>query len=97
MAYHLKIFERIIPHIAQFTTLPIMDQNKIGYLQITLPPIKEQKKIADFLDDKINMNDRIKNNLVKQISTMKQYRKSLIHECVTGKRRITEDDVRDQL
>jgi type I restriction enzyme, S subunit len=62
-----------------------------------LPPIKEQKQIADFLDDKIAKNDRLENNLVKQISTLEQYRKSLIHECTTGKRRITEDDVHGQL
>ena len=97
LTYHLKIFESIIPRIAQFTTLPIIDQNKIGYLQIALPPIKEQEQIAELLDDKIAMNDRLENNLVKQISTLRQYRKSLIHECVTGKRRITDDDVQDQL
>ncbi len=97
LTYHLKIFESIIPRIAQFTTLPIIDQNKIGYLPIALPPIKEQEQIAEFLDDKVAMNDRLENNLVKQISTLDQYRKSLIHECVTGKRRINEDDVRDQL
>ena len=91
LTYHLKIFESIIPRIAQFTTLPIMDQNKIGYLQIALPQIKEQEQIAEFLDDKIAKNTKLENNLVKQISTLEQYRKSLIHECVTGKRRITEE------
>ena len=91
LAYHLKIFETIIPRIAQFTTLPIMDQNKIGYLQIVVPPIKEQRKITNFLDNKIVINNRLENNLVNQISTLNQYRKSLIHECVTGKRRINED------
>ena len=69
-----------------------MQQNHIGYdgsiyLQIALPPIKEQEQIAEFLDDKIAKNAKLKNNLVKQISTLEQYRKSLIHECVTGKRR----------
>ena len=28
-----------------------------------------------------------------QIATLTAYRKSLIHECVTGQRRITESDV----
>ena len=97
LAYHLKIFETIIPRIAQFTTLPIMDQNKIGYLQIAVPPIKEQRKITKFLDNKIIINNRLENNLVNQISTLNQYRKSLIHECVTGKRRVNKDDVQEQL
>ena len=29
----------------------------------------------------------------KQVETLSSYRKSLIHECVTGKRRITDDDL----
>jgi type I restriction enzyme S subunit len=33
-------------------------------------------------------------NLEEQIATLAAYRKSLIHECVTGKRRITGEDVR---
>jgi len=41
--------------------------------------------------------DNMQSNLSDQISTLEQYRKSLIHECVTGKRRITEEDVQDQL
>ena len=31
--------------------------------------------------------------LTDQIDSLSSYRKSLIHECVTGKRRITESDV----
>ena len=29
-----------------------------------------------------------------QIETLRGYRKSLIHECVTGQRRLTEEDLR---
>jgi len=32
-------------------------------------------------------------NIEAQITTLTAYRKSLIHECVTGQRRITEEDV----
>ena len=31
--------------------------------------------------------------LEQQIETLTAYRKSLIHECVTGQRRITDEDV----
>ena len=33
-------------------------------------------------------------NLNSQLTTLTAYRKSLIHECVTGQRRITEQEVR---
>jgi len=56
-----------------------------------------QHHIADYLDEKCSGFTELQANIVTKISTMEQYRKSLIHECVTGKRRITEDDVRGQL
>lgn len=73
-----------------------MDQNKIGYLQIAVPPIKKQEQRSEFLDDKFAKNAKLENNLVKQISSLGQYPKALIHECVTGKRRVNEDHARDQ-
>jgi len=56
----------------------------------------EQREICDYLDLKLAELARTIENIVAQISTLQQYRKSLIHECVTGKRRITEDDMQDQ-
>jgi type I restriction enzyme S subunit len=62
-----------------------------------MPPIKEQCYIAGFLDQKCSELTELQANIENQISTLAQYRKSLIHECVTGKRWITEDDVQGQL
>ncbi len=42
---------------------------------------------------KLDELKRIINNIETQIATLTAYRKSLIHECVTGQRRITEADV----
>ncbi len=36
---------------------------------------------------------QIQESLNQQIDTLIAYRKSLIHECVTGQRRITDEDV----
>lgn len=94
MTYQMKIYEGIIPKISQYTTLPIMDQVKIGYLRVVIPAtIEEQELIADYLDDEMSEISKLENNLRSQIDTLEQYRKSLIHECVTGKRRITEEDI----
>jgi type I restriction enzyme S subunit len=94
MTYQMKIYEGIIPKISQYTTLPIMDQVKIGYLRVAIPAtIEEQELIADYLDDEMSKISKLEGNLSNQISTLEQYRKSLIHECVTGKRRIGADDI----
>jgi type I restriction enzyme S subunit len=36
---------------------------------------------------------RVVTGIENQITTLTAYRKSLIHECVTGQRRITEADL----
>jgi len=66
----------------------------LNYSRIYLPLIGEQKQIVEYLDSKIDMLHVLQENLSNQISALEQYRKSLIHECVTGKRRIIEEDMR---
>jgi len=68
---------------------------KIREMRIAFPRLDEQQTLVTFLDTKCAELDKLKENIQKQISTLEQYRKSLIHECVTGKRRITDGDVQD--
>ncbi len=56
--------------------------------EILVPPLNEQKKIAEFLDKKCEKIDRLNENYTKQITALKEYKKSLIYECVTGKKEI---------
>lgn len=65
---------------------------KIRELLICLPPASEQEEIVEYLKIKCSEFSKIKNNIDSQIATLLAYRKSLIHECVTGERRITEAD-----
>lgn len=61
---------------------------------IPLPPRKEQVAICAFLDKKIGAVKHTADNIESQIAALTAYRKSLIHECVTGQRRVTEAAVR---
>ena len=90
LAYQFKIYEDVIPGIATATTLPIFDQVKTGYLRTLQPPREEQKAICAYLDAKLAESKQIAAGIETQIATLTAYRKSLIHECVTGQRRITE-------
>lgn len=57
-------------------------------LYFIVPPITEQKEIADYLDTKCAEIDRLiakKEQLVKELES---YKKSLIYEVVTGKREV---------
>lgn len=55
---------------------------------IPVPPLDEQRKIADYLDTKISEIDIIIADKQKQIETIKEYKKSLIFEYVTGKEEV---------
>jgi type I restriction enzyme S subunit len=60
---------------------------------IPRPPIEEQREIAAYLDAKLRDLGRVVTGIGSQIATLTAYRKSLIHECVTGQRRVTEEDL----
>ena len=62
----------------------------IKVFRIPLPKTKEQKEIADYLDFFCNSILKEKIIIEQQIGKLKLYRKCLIHECVTGKRKVTE-------
>jgi len=53
----------------------------------------EQDLLTYYLDAKTAELKELNENIENQITALQQYRKSLIHECVTGKRRITEGDI----
>lgn len=76
------------------TNLASTNSTKVGLFPIPRPSIPEQDAICHFLDAKLAGIDRISSGIQAQVSTLLAYRKSLIHECVTGERRVTEADVR---
>jgi type I restriction enzyme, S subunit len=63
-------------------------------MQIPLPPLPEQSEIAAFLDQKTAKLREVVLGIEKQIEVLLAYRKSLIHECVTGQKRVTEADLK---
>ena len=52
-------------------------------IEVPLPSISEQQKIANFLDKKTAQLDKVKSLLEEQIQKLKDYRASLIYETVT--------------
>lgn len=53
-----------------------------------LPPLSEQRAIAAYLDRKCAAIDRVVTEKEGLIADLEQYKKSLIFECVTGKREV---------
>ncbi|MBU3178425.1 restriction endonuclease subunit S [Clostridium estertheticum] len=65
--------------------------NNLKNIHIPYPPMDEQKAIADYLDTKTTHIDRIIKTINIQISKLKELRKSLINDVVTGKIKVYQE------
>lgn len=65
-----------------------LSQDLLKRLPILIPSKDEQKEIADYLDKKCTSIDAAIEQKQKLIEKLTEYKKSLIYECVTGKKEI---------
>ncbi len=71
-------------------TQPNISQGIISKLLIGVPPMEEQTSIAEYLDNKTKIIEAIVKNLTAQIDGLKELRKTLINDVVTGKLKVSE-------
>ena len=64
-------------------------QDKLLACPILCPPLPEQQSIADYLDQRCSKIDELISIKQQKIEKLKEYKKSLIFECVTGKRKVS--------
>lgn len=94
--YYLKIFQicywtRLFYNLGQGVStlgrwrLPAEQQNNF---MLPVPPLEEQKEIAVHLDKKMAQIDSLIDIKEKKICELKDYKKSIIFEYVTGKKRV---------
>ena len=60
--------------------------NKIAELYYLIPPLKEQNKIVEYLDEKCAEIDSIIETKKEQLTVLDGYKKAIIYEYVTGKK-----------
>ena len=68
--------------------IPHLNPTLLNQFLLVVPPLDEQREIADYLDQKCNEIDATIDNICKQIDAYKRLKKSLINEVVTGKRAV---------
>jgi type I restriction enzyme S subunit len=73
---------------------PKLTMENLGRFKLAVPPVEEQREIAAFVCKKEGEFRALSAQIGRQVDALVAYRKSLIHECVTGQRRISEADVR---
>ena len=70
-----------------------LSHKDLGLIRIPAPSIETQSEVVASLNTAEKQRSKLFSNIESQIATLIDYRKSLIHECVTGQRRISEADV----
>lgn len=69
-------------------TIQNIGADKYSQLLVTIPPTTEQAKIVEYLDAKCAETDTLITEKQRSIEIMRQYKRSLIYEYVTGKKRV---------
>ena len=72
------------------STVESIDYDRLLSCKVSVPPISEQKQIVKYLDEKCRTIDLLSSEKSTQIEIMKNHRKSVIYEYVTGKKRVKE-------
>ncbi len=80
---------------------PAINDYRFGSIKFPFPPIKEQNEIVKYLDNVCEKIDdiikikfgtlkisNVKKSASNQVQVLQNYKKSLIHECITGKKQI---------
>lgn len=76
-------------YIENRVKMPKINQNELSNIYVVIPnDSKEQELIAEYLDKKCSEIDKAIANKEQVIEKFTEYKKSLIYECVTGKRKV---------
>ena len=77
-------------YLSNFLTATInqLTNMQLGNIKAPIPPINVMKCIADYLDKECAKIDKTISDKKEQLETIKEYKKSLIYEYVTGKKRV---------
>lgn len=84
-AYYLYAAKEYVRAQCNSATLPILNQSTMGELKIVLPPLDEQKRITELINQKVSIIKSGIEAIEQELSDLKSYKSSLITEAVTGK------------
>jgi type I restriction enzyme S subunit len=74
--------------IVRTISIAHLTKDKLSNLQCVVPPLPEQKSVAAYLDKKTGEVDKLISIKQQKITQLKEYKKSLIYEYVTGKKEV---------
>ncbi|MGJ0318547.1 restriction endonuclease subunit S [Aliarcobacter cryaerophilus] len=84
-------FIKIVDSSTYGTKMPRASSEFLSEMRLTVPPLKEQQEIANYLDEKTSKIDILIEKSKKSIELLKEKRTSLISSAVTGKIDVREE------
>lgn len=82
-------FTKQVENVAWGIAYPSISNSNLVNLKISYPAdVSEQQAIADFLDEKTAIIEKVISNILSQIVNIDKQKKTLIYDYVTGKRRV---------
>lgn len=91
----IKFFYYLLSSLTEYfevlgsgTTFKEISLTSFSDFKVLFPPLSEQESIANFLDKKCDQIDSLISEKQSLIKDLAEYKKSLIFEAVTGKRRV---------
>ena len=86
--YAMSAFTEQFELYSSGTTFKEISASVFANFSLPFPPLKTQKKIAAYLTEKCARIDAIRNEKLKLIQDLEDYKRSIINESVTGKRKV---------
>lgn len=87
MCYTNRIFYRLGQGVSNLGRWRLQT-DQFRNIKLPQPPVEEQEQIAAYLDKKTGQIDAVAADIEAQIQKLKDYRRLLIHDAVTGKIKI---------
>ena len=75
-------------NISESTAQPKFNKTEFRLIKLPVPSVNEQNKIVEYLDKQCSKLDEVIEYRKQIIEKLEEYKKSLIYECVTGKREV---------
>lgn len=87
--YVLKSEQEFIRNMANYVTLPIINQSDTGLIDMIVSPKSEQQAIVAYLDKQMQRFDSAISNCQRQITLLQERKQIIINEVVTGKVKVS--------
>lgn len=81
-------FRNELQRLSQGSNISNINQDLLSHIKIPLIDIRFQESVVDFLNKKCTAIDTVMEQKQKLIEKLTEYKKSLIYECVTGKKEV---------